>query len=225
MKARRRATSPPAIPTPAPTGTPAVATRRLGHPVVALVGQLALIVVGVFLGLQADEWRDRRKQDALRASTLRAFRDEVAHNREALARVLPYHRAMGDALTEVWKRHQGSGVPLTLGALRAESRYDGLRLPELAGTAYDLAVATQVLGSIDQPLVLLLSRTYERQRALARYQDQLGTALMTSPELARGDWQRGAYLLAEGLSEVRAAEDVLLAKYDSVLARLAPPTR
>jgi hypothetical protein len=134
--------------------------------------------------------------------------------------VVPYHRAVGDSLTVVWKRHQAGGAPLTLDALRTEAGYRGTEIPELSATAYDLAVATQVLGALDQPLVLLLSRTYERQRALARYADQLGAALLTSPELARNDWQRGAYLLAEGLSEVRAAEEVLLAKYDSALARL-----
>ena len=82
-----------------------------------------------------------------------------------------------------------------------------------------------MLGAIDQSLVLLLSRTYERQRALAHCGDRLGAALLTAPELARGDWQRGAYLLAEGLSEVRASEEAPLATYDPSLARLPAARR
>ena len=199
---------------------PAVRARRA-----AVLGQLALIVVGVYLGLQADEWRDRRRQAELTRTTLRAFHDEITRNRATLASVLPYHREVGRSLTRVWRAHLASGAPLTLDALRTEARYEGTQFPELSATAYDLAVATQVVGTLPPDLVSLLSRTYERQRDLAGSMRQVNDAILNAPELARDEWTRAAYLLAMGISETRAAEDVLVAKYDSSLARLAAALR
>lgn len=187
----------------------------------AAAGQFALIVIGVYLGLRAEQWRERRKDaDATRA-VLRAFRDEITANRAAVARVLPYHLLAGDSLAHAWKRHVTGGTPITYDALQNDMGYGGTRFVDLSATAYDLAVVTQAFANVEPTLALRLSRVYDRQRTLQRHQDQVAAALLTTPPDARGDWMRTTFVLAEGISEARALEVDLVAQYDSLLPRLA----
>ena len=47
--------------------------------------QVALIAIGVFLGLAGEEWREDRENRQLAAETLHRFRAEVATNRDTVS--------------------------------------------------------------------------------------------------------------------------------------------
>ncbi|MBV9879242.1 MAG: hypothetical protein JO180_02050 [Gemmatirosa sp.] len=193
---------------------------RRHAPLLAAAGQLALIIVGVYLGLWAEEWRERRRDAELTRASLVAFREEVQRNRGELARNLAYHREVSDRLADVWKRHVASGQALSFAVLRSESGYDGTRFADCTTSAYDLALATQSLHDVSVSLALDLSRAYEHQRVLNRYQEQVAADLLGAAPDARGDWTRTAYVLAEGIAETRNHEIALIAQYDDLLRHL-----
>ena len=128
----------------------------VGRPIVEVV----LIAIGVFLGLAAEQWRDRADRNERAAETLRRIRAELAANRDQVARVVDYHH----------KAHQLLKAFLaTPDAKRGEMRVrlEGILPAQFERTAWQLALATQALVDIDPGLSFALARIYGVQ---ARYE-------------------------------------------------------
>ena len=197
----------------------------------AVAGQLAMIAVGAYLGLQAEQWREDRQQARRAERSLRTFRDEIAGNRARFAAALPYHRRMGDSLRAGFERTLTDARPLPIMRLVKETTFNGTQTVDPQTTAYDLAVATQALGELPAALSFQLSRVYNRQRALAAYQDQFSQALMATAPAPRDDASRMLFMLDQAMHEIARQEGHLVAAYDSVLPRLdaalagRPPAR
>lgn len=162
----------------------------------------------------------RRREAELTRETVVSFRDEVRRNRDAVRQLLPYHRATSDALAAAWTAHLRSGAVLSIEQLRAEGHYDGPRFVDYSATAYQLAIATQSLRNLDPSLALLVSRVYERQGIIARYQEQVMASLLGAVPDQRGDMMRAAFVLVEGMAEMCNHETGLVAEYDALLTRL-----
>lgn len=183
----------------------------------ALALELLMICVGVFLGLQVDQWREGRTKTELARRTLMNFRDEMAANRAALAGVLPYHRAISDSLHRAFQQQFRTGQRVTLVDVSRSTGYDGTKLQDLQTTAYDLAIATQALGELPPELGLRLARVYTRQRSFTAYSDQMSQALMLTLPAPRDDASRALFVLDQDLREIRRNEERLVAAYDSAL--------
>lgn len=137
---------------------PARPRRRwaFGWPIVEVV----LIALGVFLGLAAEQWRDRADRNERASETLRRIRAELAANRDEVARVVDYHR----------KAHEQLRAFLaTPAAKRGEMsvRLEGILPAQFERTAWQLALATQALVDFNPELSFALARIYGVQ---ARYE-------------------------------------------------------
>lgn len=186
----------------------------------ALALELLMICVGVFLGLQVDQWREGRAKAELAHRTLANFRDEITANRAAIAGVLLYHHAMDDSLRRLVNRRYASGARTTFADVFQRTGYDGSKTRDLQTTAYDLAIATQALGELPPDLGLRVARVYTRQRALSTFQDQFGQSVIVSTPAPRDDYTRLSVILQQGMHEIGHEEDQLVAAYDSVLPPL-----
>ena len=62
-----------------------------GRSIFKLVLEVALISVGVFLGLAGEQWREARHQRELAKQALERFRTEIVANRKAVESVREYH--------------------------------------------------------------------------------------------------------------------------------------
>lgn len=186
----------------------------------ALAGQLVLIAVGAYLGLQAEQWREDRAKAALGRSALRNFRDELAANRASLLRVRSYHDAAAAGLGRVFDDQLRTGRRLDLFDVARASGFNGTQSVTLQTTAYDLAVATQALAEVPPGLGLRIARAYTRQRALADYESQFGQALLTTTPAPRDDARRTLFMLTTGMQEIAQQERRLVATYDSLRAPL-----
>lgn len=186
----------------------------------AVAGQLVMIAVGAYLGLQAEQWREDREQARRAERALRTFREEIAGNRARFAAVLPYHRWVADSLRAGFTRTLTDRRPLPIMRLVRETGYNGTQTVDPQTTAYDLAVATQALGELPPALSYQLARVYTRQRALAAYQDQFTQALMATAPAPRDDASRMLFMLDQAMHEIARQEGRLVAAYDSVLPRL-----
>ena len=77
-------------PTVVSTTQPGRKRRRRARSALAMVVQVGLIALGVFLGLAGEEWRQDRENHRLASETLQRFRTELATNRDEVLRVKDY---------------------------------------------------------------------------------------------------------------------------------------
>jgi hypothetical protein len=200
----------PALQIPAPPPH-AIAPASHRPSLLKVVLEIALIASGVFLGLLADQWREREQHREAALASLRRFRTEIAANRQAVAGVRDYHVVtLASVRRYLGKDHKTRDV--------ADVKLNGLQWVTFEHTAWDLALATQSLAYIDGDIAYALSRVYGVQQSYA--------------ELTRG-MTEAMYLLPrqdnfDGLAEAANAffgdltfmEPRLLTMYDELLPRI-----
>jgi hypothetical protein len=124
------------------------------------IAEVFLIALGVFLGLAAEQWRDRADRNERAAEALRRIRAEMAANREEIKRVVNYHVTAQQKLKEYLSASAEKRAALSV-------RLEGIQPVQFERTAWQLALATQALVDIDPGLSFALARTYGYQ---ARYE-------------------------------------------------------
>jgi hypothetical protein len=191
---------------PSPTSTP-----RTHRPLLRVVLEVALIATGVFLGLLADQWREREQHREAARASLRRFRTEIAANREAVAAVRDYHVAtLASLRSYLGKSHEARNV--------ADVKLDGLRWVTFEHTAWDLAIATQSLAYLDSDVAYSLSRIYGVQQSYADLSRGMTQAMYLLP---RQDNFDGFAEAADAFfGDVTYMEPKLLVMYDELLPRL-----
>lgn len=190
----------------APAGAPAPRRRSL----VKLGLEVLLIALGVFLGLAGEQWREARHEQALARASLLRFRAELAKNRDAVVAVRDKHRV---------------GLQTIQRYLAAEDRdRRAIVLPTstspafLEYAAWDLAIATQSLGDIDQELAQRIAGVYAVQRQLDN-----ATRTITDVMYAKGDAPNPTPFLTSlslYFGDCNLIEPRLLTLYDGVLGAL-----
>jgi len=176
-----------------------------------MVLQVALIAVGVFLGLAGEEWREDRENRRLASETLLRFRAEVSANRNAVLEVKDYHAEKHEQLKAYFEAAGAdrAGVSLSI---------QGIRPPRFESTAWELAVATGTLSYIDSELAFSLSRTYAVQTTA----NQLGSGMMDAMYLRTPTLDGEAFLAALKLyyDDLTEIEPSLIPVYDTLLVAL-----
>jgi hypothetical protein len=193
-------------------GTVAVGTPASRRPaLLRVLGQIALIAVGVFLGLAADQWREREQhRDAARASLTR-FRAEIVANRQAVGAVRDYHVAtLASLRAYLGKDHKSRNV--------ADVPIHGLQWVTFDHTAWDLALATQSLSYLDRDVAYSLSRIYSAQQSYADLTRGMTQAMYLLPRSENFDAFAEA---AEAFfGDVTFMEPKLLVMYGDVLPQI-----
>jgi hypothetical protein len=131
-----------------------------GKSIASLILEVAMIVVGVFLGLAAEQWREGRHEQELALASLRNFREEMATNQAQISRVRPYHEALARNL-QSFTEEKG---PHTFGKFLTDVQFQGMRTVTLERTAWDLALATQALSYMKPDMAYKISRLYTVQQ-------------------------------------------------------------
>jgi hypothetical protein len=188
--------------------SPQAATHR---PLLRVFLEVALIAAGVFLGLLADQWREREQhRDAARAS-LRRFRTEIAANREAVAAVRGYHvTTLASVRSYLGQDNKTRNV--------ADVKHAGLQWVTFEHTAWDLAIATQSLSYLDGDVAYSLSRIYGVQQAYTELTRGMTQAMYLLPR--QDNFDAFAEAAEAFFGDVTYMEPRLLAMYDEVLPRL-----
>ena len=194
--------------------------RRSVERVANVAGQLAMIAVGAYLGLQAEQWREDRSKAALARATVQNFRDEIRTNRAEVAGLVPYQDSVSRGLHRVFNAQFRSQRSMALVDVLTGAGFNGVHLADFQTTAYELAVATQALGELPPPLGLRIARLYTEQRSLSGFQTQFAQALMTNMPAPREDGTRALFMLDQGMTEIARQDRKLVAAHDSVLPRL-----
>ena len=132
-----------------------------------IAAEVALISVGVFLALMAQQWREQTHARELARDSLQRFRVELVRNRKSIEAVKDHHKSLRDGLQRYLAADPNERD-------RQAVQVRGLQPATFERTAWDLALATQSLANIDSHLAFELSRIYGLQ---TRYDDQTRSML------------------------------------------------
>ncbi len=181
-----------------------------------LIFEVALIAVGVFLALWANNWHEDREYRAQARAALRNFASEMQANRQAMQRNRAYHEAFARELREFL----ASKEPASEDRLNKSVHFEGMRPVIFEHTAWDLALATQALSYLDPDLAFDISKVYTKQNAFEKLEDSFLAAAF-SPASLSGDNVKGMATAMElYLIDVNQQEPAILQLYDNVIPEL-----
>ena len=175
------------------------------------IAEVVLIALGVFLGLAAEQWRDRADRNERAAETLRRIRAEMAANRDEVQRVVDYHLTGRQRLKDFFAAPAAKRSAMSV-------RFEGILPVQFEHTAWQLALATEALVDIDPDLSFALARIYGVQ---TRYQG-LTEGITNAMYLRPPDEDTTAFLRSLSLyySDVVLLEPALVKLYDEMLPQL-----
>lgn len=197
----------------APRPGPIGGARGLRARLPELALESAMIVFSVLLALGASSWADSRKQSRLTEQARQSFVQEVRANRARLARALPYHQRLTDAVRLI---DSTSGVDSYAEWRRRVPFWSGFENPDLTATAWQSALATGALANMRYGEVASLSNLYTVQAKLDAFNASYIPLLDFSDPAMRGSVRRmNAYM-----QTVMSYEGALVRESDSTLAVL-----
>ena len=184
-----------------------------GKSIFKLVLEVALISVGVFLGLAGEQWREARHQRELAEQALRRFRTELVANRKAVDDVREYHENLFKQLNILKDL-----PPAKRDTVHVE--FKGIRPANFNHAAWDLAVATQSLTYMDPDLAYSLSEIYNVQDQMNGLRSGLTQAMYNAPPSLGKNEEAffGAVLLYYG--DMILFEPRIIELYDAILLRI-----
>jgi hypothetical protein len=184
-----------------------------GKATLKLVLEVALISVGVFLGLLGEQWRENAHHRDLARASLRRFRAEIVENRDAVAAVAEYHVTLRKQLQAALKNGAEQSA-------RADIEFHGIRPPSFDRSGWDLAIATQSLAYIDSDLALSLASIYNVQETLTTLTHGVTQAMYLTPPIDDNSSRTffGSVLIYYG--DLVIYEPRLLEMYDAILPRI-----
>jgi hypothetical protein len=178
-----------------------------------LLFEVALIAVGVFLALWANNWHEDREHRAQAKAALRNFASEMEANRQAMQRNRAYHEAFARELREFL----ASKEPASEDRLNKSVHFEGMRPVIFEHTAWDLALATQALSYVDPDLAFDISKVYTEQNAFQKLEDSFLAAAFTPASLSGDNVKGMATAMELYLIDVNLQEPAILQLYDKVI--------
>jgi hypothetical protein len=178
-----------------------------------LLSEVALIAVGVFLALWANNWHEDREHRAQAKAALRNFAAEMEANRQATQRNRAYHETFARELREFL----ASKEPASEDRLNKSVHFEGMRPVIFEHTAWDLALATQALSYLDPDLAFDISKVYTGQNAFQKLEDSFLAAAFTPASLSSDNVKGMATAMELYLIDVNQQEPAILQLYDKVI--------
>ena len=170
-----------------------------------------LIVLSILLALAVAEYQEDDELEQLIVKSLASFEHEIVQNKSRIEDIYPFHVGLQSILSELQAQD---------GAISAEELrevVDSFQSTVLLTSAWDTAVATGALSSMDYQAVSALSLTYSIQR---RYQDlnNAGVAeLINATKMGDENRSTAVYIALRYMREVTTAEQELRAVYQQAL--------
>jgi len=181
-----------------------------------LLFEVALIAVGVFLALWANNWHEDREHRAQARAALRNFASEMEANRQAMQRNRAYHEVFARELREFL----ASKEPASEDRLNKSVHFEGMRPVIFEHTAWDLALATQALSYLDPDLAFDISKVYTQQNAFQKLEDSFLAAAFTPASLSSDNVKGMATAMELYLIDVNQQEPAIVQLYDKVMPEI-----
>jgi hypothetical protein len=179
-----------------------------------LLLESALVVASILLAFALNRWWEAQQDQRLADRALVTFAQEIAENRDNLARVMPYHEGLHDLFAGL----SAAGTVRTFEDVRELEGFDGFQPAFLTTTAWHSAIATGAMVHMDFDIVRELSALYTFQNRYTEYSDfrhLLAPDALADANIAAALFSAEIYLI----DVISGARD-LIAIYDRALERL-----
>lgn len=193
-----------------------MSSRRGERSIVNLLTEGALVTVGVFLALWANNWQADRDHRALAQAALRNFSAEFQANRQAMLDRRDYHEALARDIHAFLQSSEAA----TEERFHEAVHFAGMRPVTFERTAWDLALATQALSYLPPDLAFGISKVYTQQNALQKLQDSFLASAFTPASLASENFKGLATAMEVYLADVNIQEPLMLSRYGEILPKV-----
>lgn len=188
----------------------------------SLIGRTAfesvLIVVGIILGFVVNEWREDLERQRQGELALDRIIQELQLNREAVARVLPYHQKVAADLKLLLDNPPTKPF---IDTFLQDVATGGVGDLVLQDTAWKTALARDSLATFDFAAVQRLADIYDLATTGALYAQVKIIEYFTETEMYAPD--TNGYLLRRAIfsyETIVMQEEFLLQRYDEILENL-----
>ncbi|MCR9254219.1 MAG: hypothetical protein NXI20_27650 [bacterium] len=130
--------------------------KKLKKPLYDIFIMVMPVMLGVYLGLLANNWNINKKERQLTEKVLKNLEQEVKSNKEEIRKSISYFRQLRDSTESYLKRGESTN-PTHF------SFWQGLNPPLLRSSSFESASITGVLTNLDLELLEQLSGTYHLQ--------------------------------------------------------------
>ncbi len=178
--------------------------------------EVALIAVGVFLGLLANNWHEEREHRAQARAALRNFAEEMEANCQATQSNRQYHGTLALELHEFL----ASKEPPTDERYSKTVHFEGMRPETFEHTAWDLALATQALSYLKPDLAFDISKVYTKQNAFQKLEDSFLASAFTPSGLSSDNLKGLATAMEIYLIDVNQLEPALVSRYEKIIPEI-----
>ena len=178
-----------------------------------LIFEVALIAVGVFLALWANNWHEDREHRAQAQAALRNFVGEMETNLQATQRYRPYHEALAGELVQFLR----SKEPPSEDRFSKEVHFEGVRPVIYEHTAWDLALATQALSYLKPDLAFDISKVYTQLNAFQTLENSFLASAFTPASMSSDNVKGLATAMVIYLADVNQLEPAMVSLYEKVI--------
>jgi len=172
----------------------------------------ALITLSILLALALDEWRENHQNEAMIQQAMYNFLSEIRQNKIRVDDAAPFNRGLSSVLSQRQAAGNISSVSEFVDMLESYSP------AVLQSTAWETALATGSLATMDYNLVAALSLTYSLQ---GRYQQvtRNGISDLMSPQnLSEDKLDLAVYNAVRYLNDLTKMEIELAIVYEEAQA-------
>ncbi|MDZ7401151.1 MAG: hypothetical protein ONB37_13395 [candidate division KSB1 bacterium] len=184
-----------------------------------LLIQVVLIVIGVLLGLAANEWRVARAEKAQAKNALRYIKDELQRNKEHVAKILPYHTKLSDTLKVFAATLSMNKRKLSFSDLY-RAMPSGFGIPLLEKTGWQLANQTGAIDHMDYDLAVSLSKLYAVQDFIQAKYLKVGDNFYVAGNINLKDMSGLIISLALLANDILINEQELSELYEAMIKKL-----
>ena len=178
-----------------------------------LLFEVALITIGVFLALWANNWHEGREHRAQAQAALRNFAGEMEANRQATQSNRQYHETLARELHGFLTSKEAP----TEERINKEVHFTGVHPVTFEHTAWDLALATQALSYLKPDLAFDISKVYTQQNAFQTVENSFLASAFTPASLSSDNVKGLANALAIYLGDINTLEPEILARYEKII--------
>jgi hypothetical protein len=187
-----------------------------GKSILSLLFEVALIAIGVFLALWANNWHEDHEHRAQAKAALRNFAGEMEANRQATQRNRPYHETLARELDQFLRSEE---LP-TEDRFHKQVHFEGVRPVIYEHTAWDLALATQGLSYLKPELAFDISKVYTEQNAFQTLENSFLASAFTPASMSSDNWKGLATVMVFYLIDVNQQEPVIVSRYEKVILEI-----
>lgn len=178
------------------------------------LGEILLIVIGIFIALQLQNWNEDKKATQSMKLTIERIKNEIITNKKSIGMVYDYHVMVRDTLNKIKPPKTEEEAYL------AFSFWRGLNIPRLQQAAFATATQTNISQKIDFELLEKLNALYTIQESYNEFSKTAAQGLYTNDFSEIKNFKKIAMFISMTMVDLNYFENNLESSFDECLLKI-----